>query len=234
MRKTIKSFAQSVGLWSLFERLRFLHRFGWRYRRIAGFLDIPGWLSPQDATELYDSVLSLKCEKPVIVEIGSHLGKSSMVLAQALRKKGGGIIHCIDPFDASGDLGAQHLYEKRKAELRGSLLEAFQLNMAQYALEPFVRPVKGFSHEVVRTFDGEIDMLFIDGDHAYEAVRRDFLDWEPRLKVGGVLAMHDIYAAPYGDDYTGPGRVAKEFITERKGWRWFRIKDIACFAVKIG
>lgn len=233
MRRTLKRLFQSLGLWSVFERLRFLHRFGWRYRGIAGFLDIPGWLSPQDATELYDSALSLKSERPVIVEIGSHLGKSSMVLAQALRKKGGGILHCIDPFDASGDSGAQHLYEKRQAELRVDFLEAFQINMARYSLLPFVRPVKGLSHEVIRDFDGAIDMLFIDGDHDYEAVKKDFLDWVPHLKTGGVIAMHDVYATPYGDDYTGPWRVAKEFITESKDWRWFRIKDITCFAVKI-
>lgn len=232
MRKTIKPILQSLGLWSLFERLRFLHRFGWRYLRIAGFLDIPGWLSPQDATELYDAALSLKCEKPVIVEIGSHLGKSSMVLAQALRKKGGGILHCIDPFDASGDSGAQHLYEKRMAEVGGNLLESFQANMRRYSIESFVRPNKGLSHEVVTDFDGEIDMLFIDGDHDYGAVKRDFADWAPRLKVGGVVALHDVFATPSGEDYTGPWRVAKEFLTEQEGWRWFRIRDITCFAVK--
>jgi len=234
MRKKLKSFLQSLGLWSLFERFRFLHRHGWRYWRIVGFLNIPGWLSPQDATELYDSALSLKSGQPIIVEIGSHLGKSSVVLGQALRKKGGGTLYCIDPFDASGDSGARHLYEKRQADLQTGLFEAFQHNMARYSLLPFVRPMRGLSHEITNDFDMEIDMLFIDGDHSYEAVKRDFLDWVPRLKVGGVLAMHDIYAAPFGDDYTGPWRVAKELITERKGWRWFRIKDITCFAVKVG
>jgi predicted O-methyltransferase YrrM len=233
MRKKLKSVLQSLGLWSAFERLRFLHRFGWRYRRIAGFLDIPGWLSPQDATELYDAVLSLKSEKPVIVEIGSHLGKSSMVLAQALRKKGGGILHCIDPFDASGDLGAQHLYEKRKAELGMNLLEAFERNMKRYGVLSFVRPVNGFSHEVAKEFSGEIDMLFIDGNHDYEAVKRDFVDWVPRLRVGGVIAMHDVFATPFGGDYTGPWRVADELIVGSKDWRWFRIRDITSFAVKV-
>jgi predicted O-methyltransferase YrrM len=233
MRKQLKSVLQSFGLWSAFERLRFLHRFGWRYRRIAGFLDIPGWLSPQDATELYDAVLSLRSERPVIVEIGSHLGKSSMVLAQALRKKGGGILHCIDPFDASGDSGAQHLYEKRQAELGINLLEAFKRNMARYGVLSFVRPIKGFSHIVAKDFSGEIDMVFIDGNHDYEAVKNDFLDWSPRLREGGVIALHDVFAAPFGDDYTGPWRVADQFIVGSEDWRWFRIPDTTCFAVKV-
>ena len=36
-----------------------------------------------------------------------------------------------------------------------------------------------------------IDFLFIDGDHAYEAVRRDFEDWSRHVTADGVLLFHD-------------------------------------------
>jgi predicted O-methyltransferase YrrM len=37
-----------------------------------------------------------------------------------------------------------------------------------------------------------LDFLFIDGDHSYEGVRRDFLDYGPMVRPGGVVALHDI------------------------------------------
>lgn len=37
-----------------------------------------------------------------------------------------------------------------------------------------------------------VDFLFIDGDHSYEGVRRDFLDYGPLVRPGGLVAFHDI------------------------------------------
>ena len=37
-----------------------------------------------------------------------------------------------------------------------------------------------------------IDVLFIDGDHSYDGVRGDFLNYRDLVKEGGVIAFHDI------------------------------------------
>ena len=37
-----------------------------------------------------------------------------------------------------------------------------------------------------------IDLLFIDGDHAYEGVKSDFLTYRHFVREGGVVAFHDI------------------------------------------
>ena len=36
-----------------------------------------------------------------------------------------------------------------------------------------------------------LDFVFIDADHAYDAVRADVTAWRPNVKVGGTLAGHD-------------------------------------------
>jgi predicted O-methyltransferase YrrM len=46
-----------------------------------------------------------------------------------------------------------------------------------------VEKVKGF---------GEFDFIFIDGDHTYEGAKKDFENYFPLLKKGGILALHDI------------------------------------------
>ena len=45
---------------------------------------------------------------------------------------------------------------------------------------------------------GEIDLLFIDGDHTFEGCRRDLNNWYGRLVVNGHLLLHDVYMGRYG------------------------------------
>lgn len=37
-----------------------------------------------------------------------------------------------------------------------------------------------------------IRLLFIDGDHAYESVRSDFLGWEKYVVPDGLVVFHDV------------------------------------------
>jgi predicted O-methyltransferase YrrM len=41
-----------------------------------------------------------------------------------------------------------------------------------------------------------LDLLFIDGDHAYESVRRDYELYAPLVRTGGLIAFHDIVHGP--------------------------------------
>lgn len=44
----------------------------------------------------------------------------------------------------------------------------------------------------------QLDFLFIDGDHRYEAVKRDFDMYSPLVRKGGIIALHDIGYAEEG------------------------------------
>jgi predicted O-methyltransferase YrrM len=41
-----------------------------------------------------------------------------------------------------------------------------------------------------------LDYLFIDGDHTYEGVKRDFELYAPLVRRGGIIAFHDIAEHP--------------------------------------
>ncbi|MEM0085026.1 MAG: class I SAM-dependent methyltransferase [Candidatus Methanomethylicia archaeon] len=44
--------------------------------------------------------------------------------------------------------------------------------------------------------DAQLDFLFIDGDHTYEGVKKDFEMYSPLIRKGGIIAFHDIVEHP--------------------------------------
>jgi cephalosporin hydroxylase len=82
--------------------------------------------------------------------------------------------------------------------------------------------LRGDSHseetaDRVREIVGHIPvgLLFIDGDHAYEGVKRDWELYSPLVKPGGWIAFHDIVDGPR----TGGGvtRLFRELQTQYVG-----------------
>lgn len=44
--------------------------------------------------------------------------------------------------------------------------------------------------------DDPLDFLFIDGDHTYDGVKKDFEMYSPLVREGGIIAFHDIVPGP--------------------------------------
>ena len=77
--------------------------------------------------------------------------------------------------------------------------------------------LKDFSYNIVKIWEKKIDYLFIDGDHAYNAVKRDFEEWFPFVKSGGVVSIHDSTANRGGPhNWPGPSQLADELIKDNR------------------
>jgi predicted O-methyltransferase YrrM len=88
--------------------------------------------------------------------------------------------------------------------------------------------ILGDSKEVAKTWkNGMLDMIFIDGDHSYPAVKADILSWSPFLKSGGFITFHDydIFTSPAVQDAVNElvrdSGLYKDFFYAQKdkGWR---------------
>jgi predicted O-methyltransferase YrrM len=133
--------------------------------------DVPGWLSVEEGEALYE--LARDCVgKGVIVEIGSWKGKSTICLGLGSRAGAGVPIFAVDPHA-----------DYRHGE--------FKENIERAGIADLVTPVKGLSQAVVGEFDRPIELLFVDGSHEEEDVRRDFETWVPKVVEGGTVAFHD-------------------------------------------
>lgn len=128
-----------------------------------------------------------------ILEIGTSYGGSLFLLARVAAPDA--LIVTIDL--PRGEFGGGyppwrgHLYRsfagprQRIRLLRADSHRAATLEAARAALEH--RPV---------------DVLFIDGDHAYDGVKHDFEMYGRLVRTGGVIALHDI--VPAGPDGPRP------------------------------
>src|ERR1700720_2124326 len=113
---------------------------------------IPGWTRGEEARELLRISHSLSADA-VIVEIGSFFGAGAILLAGPRRIRGSGLVHCVDPFDGTGDIFSVPHYRRILAEFgSGSLRDHFERNIHEAGLGPWVRLHQGRADEVARSW----------------------------------------------------------------------------------
>jgi len=121
--------------------------------------------------------------------------------------------------------------------LRGGVLSAMNIETKiGIDINPQKRPkdqyiIDGDSHDLltVKRLDSvlnekEIDFLFIDGDHSYNGVKRDYELYSPFVRKGGIIGFHDILDTPY---HRKTGCLVAPFWKELKshGMAWREIID---------
>lgn len=134
-------------------------------------------LSLEERVTLYHLATSAQ----TIAEIGSYLGASACCFGAAHRRRSSGTIICIDTW-------ANDAMTEGK---RDTWLE-FTSNTEPYS--QFIVPVRGLSTDVISRIREQwprLDLLFIDGDHSYEAVKADWDAYKALLQPNGVVAFHD-------------------------------------------
>jgi predicted O-methyltransferase YrrM len=144
--------------------------------------------SLDDARVLLDAVAGARR----VVEIGVYEGASSLALLDALGP--GAELHLVDPFgrhpDAlPGGWGASEWATRRV------LARAVRRRGAS---APSVRWHVARSHEVAAGWSGEVDVVFIDGDHSESGCELDWSSWHPFVAVGGYVVFHDARAGEVG------------------------------------
>jgi predicted O-methyltransferase YrrM len=119
-----------------------------------------------------------------VVEIGTFKGGTMWLWCQIA--------------NADANIVSIDLKPKSKAEKR---IERYLYGLAVESQK--VRLVRGDSGSI-KTKDQlinvlgsfKIDFLFIDGDHSYRGVKRDFELYSPLVRKGGIVAFHDIVYHP--------------------------------------
>ncbi len=141
---------------------------------------VSGWLTEAQAQLLWDTTAPLP-PAPVVVEIGSHQGRSTTVLAAAVQAKAGRVI-AIDPFVDGRLFGGSKTREK------------FEENIAAAELTDAVDLLPEYSTVARQTWSQPFDYLYIDGKHDYWTLSDD-LKWSEHLPEGAPVLIHDCYSS---------------------------------------
>src|SRR5215471_8124134 len=136
--------------------------------------------------------------KKVIVEIGVFEGASSLLLREAMDQSAELI--CIDPFP------------------RGRLLFSPQLGISRREIgrsrNGRVQIIRKESHEGIKGWARQIDLLFLDGDHSFEGASRDFREWSKFVDQRGLILIHTSHSSinKAVPEHCGPLRLVEEII----------------------
>lgn len=150
---------------------------------------IPGWLSVNEGFFLKKAVKITKNLKGEVVEIGSYHGKSTIWLAQEVKR-----VFAIDPHEG--------LLTSQKDKGRPSY-RSFLANLKKAGVLKRVVSIVKTSAEVARDWNKGIKVLFIDGLHDEKSASQDFKLWGKHLVNGGIIALHDAFCG-----WVGPEKVA--------------------------
>jgi hypothetical protein len=177
---------------------------------------IPGWLTRDQAVMLWQATMRLAPGSHV-VEIGSHQGRSTIVLASAARLVGARVT-AIDPFVEGRLFGG------------AATRDRFEANIAHAGLTDTVTLLPERSTRLRPTWTEQVDLLYIDGKHDFWTVSDD-LRWCAAMPAGAEVLVHDCFSSIgvttgvlatmlTGGRYTYLGRTASmaQFRLRRPGW----------------
>jgi len=167
------------------------------WNKLVETLPAAGGTTPAELRLLND--LGARVRSNCIVEIGSYLGRSTIALAAGSLAGHRAPVYAVEPHEAAhGALGGRFGPRDRATLFR---------NLLQHKVTDVVHIVNLRSTAAARGWDRPIALLFIDGDHRYEAVRADFEAWNRQVVSGGAILFHDAF-----NPELGVGRLVREVL----------------------
>lgn len=149
---------------------------------------VEGWLPLEGAQYLSDCA---RQAEQAIVEIGAFRGRSTISLCHGIHQsRQGGQVYSIEPhLKFTGAFGGEFGPQDR---------EIYFKNLHESGLAKYAALVGLTSVEAAEGWSRKIDVLFIDGDHRYEAVKSDVDSWVPHMTIGGLVVFDDTYIPDSG------------------------------------
>lgn len=136
-----------------------------------------------------------------VLEVGSYEGGSALALSAFIAQncEHGGSITCIDPWKPylpEEDIGSNETCRRMQEDFTtGSVFERFVDNIKHAHEKAPISFYVGTLAEAIKSgvvLEGQYDLAYIDGSHAYKDVLSDICNVKKLLKTGGVMCGDDL------------------------------------------
>jgi len=162
---------------------------------------VDGWFGADEGQWLAQQVMALPPNSKIL-EIGSWHGRSSRFIADNLSEDSQ--VWCCDTFNGSS--GEPEMHGTAHWDRGDHAFQWWWCNLQEHIMGGRVVPVRMHSENAAHTFThlvekGQLpkfDLIFIDGDHSEEGIKKDVEAWLPLLKEGGLMCGHDYYKESEG------------------------------------
>ncbi len=156
-----------------------------------------GFMPPDEGLALWRA--ASKAISGPMLEVGSYCGKSACYIGPAARDADT-VLYCVDHHRGSEE--NQSGWEHHEPDLvdpeigKMDTLAIFRRTVYDAGLERNVVAVVGETKVVAPNWQTPLGFLFIDGGHGEEPAADDYRLWTPKVRVGGTLAIHDVFPDP--------------------------------------
>lgn len=159
-----------------------------------------GFMPEVEGDALYDAAHAACIALPGLpmLEVGSYCGRSTVWLG-AVGQEMGVFVYAVDHHGGSEEnqVGWEwHDVEVVNAQGRIDTLPLFRATMQRAGLVNVVQECVGDSHAIGATWAQPLALCFVDGGHARDVARGDYVAWAPHVARGGILAIHDVFEDP--------------------------------------
>ncbi len=158
-----------------------------------------GFMPPDEGLALSRAAAAADSSLGPMLEVGSYCGKSACYLGPVARRAGT-VLYCVDHHRGSEENQAG--WEWHEPDLvdpdvdKMDTLAFFRRTVHDAGLEDVAFAIVGDSPTVATWWETGLSLLFIDGGHGEEPARLDYELWTPKVSLGGLLAIHDVFPDP--------------------------------------
>jgi beta-1,4-mannosyl-glycoprotein beta-1,4-N-acetylglucosaminyltransferase len=157
---------------------------------------------------VYRQMVERMPDNGTLVELGTWKGRSLAYVADLVKSKNLRVL-AVDTF---GGTPGDPFHESVKWE---NIRQIFDTNIRLMGLENHVDTLQGMTVEMAKSVpDGSVDLVFVDADHSYEAVRDDIAAWRPKLTPKGEMCGHDYV------EHCGVPRAVQEAFGTNHSHQW--------------
>jgi predicted O-methyltransferase YrrM len=174
----------------------------------TAFTEATGFMPDDEARALYAAALD-GAEVGPLLEIGTYLGKSAILLAAAARERGRKLVTVDHHRGSEEHQPGWEYHDPDLVDPESGLIDTLpgaRRALAAAGVERDVVLVVGRSSEVAELWSTPLGFVFIDGGHTDEAAQADYEGWARFVAPGGLLAIHDVFPDP-ADGGQAPYRI---------------------------